>query len=160
MRSPEPPPPWVFWVAFPTLWLTGSLIIANVGGWAALARRFRLHEPLPSGRWRFQSAGMRWTTRYGACLTVAANHLGLYLSVFPLFRLGHPPLFIPWTEISLAVVDMWGFPIKGRRRGRWRFELVEFRLGRELQIPLRVRPKLADRLKAAAGPAWPAEPMR
>jgi hypothetical protein len=24
----------------------------------------------------------------------------MFLSVFPLFRLGHPPLFIPWAAIS------------------------------------------------------------
>jgi hypothetical protein len=41
-------------------------------------------------------------TNYSACLTVGANNSGLYLAVFPLFRVGHPPLLIPWVDISTS----------------------------------------------------------
>jgi hypothetical protein len=36
---------------------------------------------------------------YGSCLTLQATRDGLYLAVFPLFRIAHPPLFIPWAEL-------------------------------------------------------------
>lgn len=33
-------------------------------------------------------------------LNVAVDESGLHLSLFPLFRLFHPPLFIPWDHIT------------------------------------------------------------
>ena len=144
--SSEHPTIW-FWVAFPDLWVAISFFIAGVGGWAALVRAFRRHEPLPRDRWDFQSGGMRWWTTYSSVLTVGANPRGLFLSVtLPLFRVGHPPLFIPWTEISSSGLS-----------GRWLWRWVELRLGRELAIPFRISPGLVERLKTAAGPAWPRE---
>lgn len=35
------------------------------------------------------------------CLNIAVSEAGLRLSVFPLFRLFHPPLVIPWDQVSV-----------------------------------------------------------
>lgn len=36
---------------------------------------------------------------YSNCLTVHTSEDGLYLSILFPFRLGHPPVFIPWEAI-------------------------------------------------------------
>lgn len=63
----------------------------------------------------------------------------------PLFRFRHPPLLVPWNEITIAQQKI-AF-----------FRFVRFGLGRELEIPLYLRPKLADKLRRGAGKQWPIE---
>ena len=47
------------------------------------------------------SAGHRWfPVNYGHCLTAYLGPSGLRLSVWPILRIKHPPLLIPWEEIS------------------------------------------------------------
>jgi len=79
-----------------------SIVISHVGGWASLARRFRFRGQFHGSRWRGQNGQMRWIAGYHNCLTVGANENGLYLPGFPFLLLGHPPLLIPWNEVSHA----------------------------------------------------------
>ena len=65
----------------------------------------------------------------------------------PLFRFRHPPLLVPWNEITIS-----------RRRIAF-FRVVRFGLGRELDIPLYLRAKLADKVRRGAGKQWPIEPV-
>ena len=81
---------------------------------------------------------MRWGTNYGNCLTVGAGYQGLYLSVLFLFRSGHPPLLIPWSDISVRT-----------EKGRW-FSWTEFRFSRAPSIPLRVSERLGQWLTSHA----------
>jgi hypothetical protein len=60
-------------------------------------------------------------------------------------RVAHPPLFIPWREISVS------------RKKVWWINQVRFCLGRELKIPLTIRDSLAQKLQSAAGSSWPVE---
>jgi hypothetical protein len=83
---------------------------------------------------------------YRSCLSVGAGEFELYLSVFPSFRIGRPPLLIPWTEISVSEGES-GLMFKTR----------ELRLGCEESVPLRIGKSLAGRLQHAAGQAWPIE---
>jgi hypothetical protein len=131
---------------FVLFWCAIIFSISAVSGWMVLARRFRPTSTFTGPNWSFQSARMRWTSRYGSCLTVGADPTGLQLSVFFLFRAGHPPLFVPWSEISVA--------------RRWKFLFVtqvKLMLGREEQIPFTISGTLADRIQAAAGASWPVE---
>jgi hypothetical protein len=89
---------------------------------------------------------MRFYSHYGNILTFGANSSGLYMSIFALFRAGHPPLLIPWSEIKVIQGES-GFLLKRRR-------LI---LGREESIPLSISQSLTEHLKRAAGPAWPIE---
>jgi hypothetical protein len=83
-------------------WLVISLVISRIGGWAALADVYRLEDSFEGERMRFRSGQMRYAMSYNNCLTIGADRRGLYLSVFFFFRLGHPPLFIPWSEITVT----------------------------------------------------------
>ncbi len=89
---------------------------------------------------------MRWGANYNNCLTIGVDTAGLYLSPLFFFRIGHPPLFIPWTEISL----------RGRRKILF-IEFVELKLGREERIPFLIRASLAEQIRSAAGFSWPVE---
>ncbi|MGB8260433.1 MAG: hypothetical protein WCE75_08785 [Terracidiphilus sp.] len=123
--------PWTFPVFFVCLWCGISYLIAWMSGWQELARRFASEsEPygdtLSAGPW-FIVVYLRYWTKYGGVVRMRAAAGGLYLSAIFLFRLGHPPLRIPWNEI---------------RVGRTRYcmqNYVELTLGSEERIPLRIR---------------------
>jgi hypothetical protein len=88
---------------------------------------------------------MRWIAGYHNCLVVGATEAGLYLATFPFFPLAHPPLLIPWSEVSYSRKRMFFFP------------MVRFELGMENAVPFWVREALAERLRNVAGAAWPVE---
>jgi hypothetical protein len=87
----------------PSMWILVSWILSRVGGWSLLARVYLAQDSmaLDGESWRFQSIQMRWATNYGNCVTVKANPLGLGFSVLWLLRIGHPPLLIPWSDITI-----------------------------------------------------------
>jgi hypothetical protein len=124
-------------------YITVSIVIRYVGGWASLSKRFRLHGKFTGSRWWGQSAQMRWIASYRACLVVGANEVGLYLATLPFFPIGHPPLLVPWSEVS-----------QSKRRLIF-FTMVRFQLGREPAVPFWVSETLAERLRNVAGKAWP-----
>lgn len=136
----------IFPLFFVALWCAVLFLTSQISGWAALARRFRLASPFTGQTWAWNRARMRWGTNYKNCLTIGADPMGLYLSVMFFFRLFHPPLVLPWQEVSVR-----------RRRKILFFRYVELSLGREEQIPLLIRENLADQVRLAAGSSWPAE---
>lgn len=77
--------------------------------------------------------------------TFGADETGLYMSVLLPFRVGHAPLFIPWAEIQVSS------SIRGGRK---------LLLGRQESIPLLISVSLADKIKSAAGQAWPVATLR
>ena len=130
---------------FPFFWAFVCVVIAYVGGWRSLAATYRAQQPFEGQRWWFQSGSMRWGTGYNNCLTVGASPLGLHLSVLFLFRAGHPPLFIPWEDVTVGsrrLLFMWNCRIE--------FRAVS-------GISLTIRRSLAEKLKVEAGQAWPLE---
>ena len=138
--------PFLFSVSvFLILWTLVPIVISYVSGRASLAGQFRFNDTFSGPRWSWQSGQMRFMMNYNRCLTVGASEQGLYLDMNPLFRVGHPALFIPWNEISAKPQRILFFP--GTR----------FQLGRENPVPLWVRKTLADRLKTAAGNGWPTD---
>jgi len=138
--------PFVPLLIFPFFWCAVLWLIGQLSGWSLLAQKFRLTSSFPGECWSWQSARMRWGANYGSCLTAGADATGLYLRVMIFFRAGHPPLLLPWHEISV------------RKRGKTVFfRYVELSLGREEQIAFRISGRLADRIQAAAGTNWPVE---
>ncbi|MHC2069269.1 hypothetical protein ACYFX5_17490 [Bremerella sp. T1] len=75
------------------------LVIATLGDWGQLATRFRASDA-PKGKYFYcQTAGVG-DGSYRGMLTVGVTEEGLYLAVLLPFRLFHPPLLIPWKEIT------------------------------------------------------------
>jgi hypothetical protein len=77
---------------------------------------------------------MRFQTRYSGVLRMTAGYDGLSISVLILFRVAHPPLFIPWDEIVFSRSSfLW-----------WRY--VVLTLGRQENIPMRISERMARNL--------------
>ena len=127
------------------VWLVLGFVSRHITGWASLAQRYRCHERFSGARLRSRSAVMRYWGRYSNCLTLGVNPRGFCLSMSIPFLPGHPPLFIPWNEITV------------RRTSFLLTKYVELRLGREPAIPFRIYEGLAAKLAALAGEAWPKE---
>lgn len=128
-----------FVLAFFAAWMAViCLLISILTGWHTLAKRFRAQAE-PYGETRtvgplFCTVYMRYWGHYSSCVRLTAAEDALYLSVLFLFRIGHPPLRIPWNEIQF-----------GRDKFLWRHYIV-LTLGNEEKIPMRISERMAGKL--------------
>lgn len=116
---------WIPFVAFPIVWVGVCLLLGRLGGWGRMATHYRTSEPAPRGVEWF-TTGTVGGVRYRNALVVAASPRGLYLSVLPLFRPGHPPLLVPWSAVQPGPPS------------RWFGARVRVRHGPTLMLPKRV----------------------
>jgi hypothetical protein len=123
---------------FAALWCFICFLISYISGWFALSMHFQ-KQTEPYGE--TQSAGplfytvyMRFWGHYSSIIRITAAEDALYLSVFFLFRIGHPPLCIPWSEIQL-----------GNTKFFFRRYIV-LTLGNQERIPLRISVRMANKL--------------
>jgi len=77
---------------------------------------------------------MRFRVNYSSVIRLIAADDALYLSVLFLFRVGHPPLCIPWKEIQF-----------GRTKFFW-WRYVVLILGEQERIPMRISERMARKL--------------
>jgi hypothetical protein len=115
-----------------------SSLVGHLSGWHLLSRRFRA-EAEPYGE--IDSAGpffyyvqMRYRVNYGSVIRIIAANDAIYLSALFPFRVGHPPLCIPWKEVQL----------RGIRSFRRRY--VVLTLGEQERIPMRISERMARKL--------------
>ncbi len=120
---------------FIIIWVGVCKVISAVGGWKILSQDYRANSAFDGQKMWLKSVGMRRWTNYNNCVTVGANKYGLYLSVFPIFRVGHPPLFFPWTDISTEA---------GSRRLFGDF--VKFKFTKQPDVPVIFSKKLAAKI--------------
>jgi|ERR1035441_646988 hypothetical protein len=142
------------WLVLPAFWLIMFLITSVMSGWFTLANRFRkVSEPVGETRTTkssFDPVTMRFRSNYGGMIRLTAAEDALYLSVFILFRFGHPPLRIPWNEIEFSTCKYFSR------------DYVVLTLGKEEHIPLRITPRMATKLgildRVPGGASLDAEP--
>jgi hypothetical protein len=84
-------------VVFPIFWGGTLLLLSYIGGWSRLAEHYRSDRSEWGKMFYLRSARVGWVG-YGSCLTFGVSGAGLHMSVLFPFRVGHPPLFIPWGE--------------------------------------------------------------
>ncbi len=125
-------------LAFALFWSFVVWLIAQISGWRQLADVYPARQPFNERCWSWQSGRLRWGMSYNGVLNVCADAQAMHLSTFLFFRPGNPPLSIPWEDIT------------GRQRGF----LVELRFRRAESIPLRISPRLADKLVEASAGLW------
>ena len=77
---------------------------------------------------------MRFWSHYSNVIRMTAADDALFLSVLFLFRVGHPPLRIPWKEIEIS---------QTRRFFR---NYVVLTLGEQQRIPMRISLRMARNL--------------
>jgi hypothetical protein len=136
--------PRFFAIYFLFLWISITFVLSLIGGWFELGRHYRATEPFRDTRWYLRRVSMRMQTSYSG-ITVGANSVGLYLAVLPFFRIAHPPLLIPWQDISVKPA-----------RFLW-IQQYEFRFRQVPSARLRVKEKLGRKIQIAAGLAWPGD---
>lgn len=131
------------WALFPVLfvgmWLLVSFLLAAIGGWRELAAQYLAKSPFSGTRFHFRSAQLGGYVNYGGCLTLAAGPDGLYLAVLPFFRVGHPPLLIPWSDIT------------AREARSWLFAAIDLQFARVPGASVRLSRRLAQALFDASG---------
>jgi hypothetical protein len=111
MSDPQVVPIWIiplFLVFFAAVWALVISLLALVGGWTSLARLYR--EPAgiartPVQSFRAASLSLRrgaapLPVNYNNCVIAEIAPAGLHLRPWRAFRLLHPPLLIPWSEIE------------------------------------------------------------
>ena len=113
--------------------------IGQIGGWAALGREYRLAGRFDGPRWWFQDLALRRWCNYSGCVSIGANADGIYLNT--VFWLCHPPLFIPWSELSATRRDVSFFGI--------RIGLVDFVTQRVPQVPITLRESVIKKIALA-----------
>lgn len=130
--------PYGFAIFFVTLWCSVCFLISLMSGWFTLSDRFRKQsepygEALSAGPFGY-GVRMRFRTNYGNVIRLTSTADALYVSVFFPFRVGHPPLCVPWKEIQL-----------GRTKFLW-LKYVVLTLGDQERIPMRIPERMARKL--------------
>lgn len=115
------------------------LAIGLAGGWAALAKEYRLRGRFDGPRWWFQDITLRGWCNYSGCNSVGANADGLYLNT--VLWLLHPPLYIPWSELSVARREV---KFLGLRTG-----MIEFETQRVPGVHIALREAVVQKIAAA-----------
>jgi hypothetical protein len=152
----QPLPAWTLLIPvllFPVVWVGLLNLIARMSGWSQLAEAYRHRGRFDGFRKRVVFAQLRggWffglPSEYGG-LTMGSNPQGLYLAVFPLFRPGHPPLFVPWRDVTASL----------ERRGLFTFATFAFRQGPRVRLRVWHRPARQVVDAAGTGDAKAIEP--
>lgn len=120
-----------FPLVFGAGWIAICAVLAVVSGWRDLAQKYSARQPPEGEKFRFRNANMRYTASYNGCVTFTANAHGLGMSVLFLFRIGHPPLFIPWFRIEIS------------EERRYFMRSTKF-LVRDADVPIWVSKRLGD----------------
>lgn len=87
-------------LAFGIIWCAVSILIGWLSGWSRLARRYKT-ERKPTGKSLPHFWLMLGPASYRGVTTVQPEPEGLYFTIMVLFCLGHPPLLIPWSDVTL-----------------------------------------------------------
>jgi hypothetical protein len=127
-----------FPVALVLGWVGVSWLISWTGGWGRLARHYR-HTTQVEKTWHHVRIAYFGWAGYGNCLTAAATADGLFLAPYLPWRPGHPPLFVPWEDVTVRAVSgiLWGY--------------LEFRFVKEPLVTVALPTGLGRRLLADAG---------
>jgi hypothetical protein len=132
--------PQLFPIFFLFMWIFVSFTLSLLGGWRRLAAEYSTKEKFKGTKWGFQTIKVG-LVNYGNCVSIGANTENLRLSVFPIFRIGHPPLNIPLNELR-------GTEFKG-----FLFRYVDLTTTKT-NANIRITKKQADRINQASINNW------
>jgi hypothetical protein len=109
---PDPTNPSLFFVQFGLLWLAITTGLSIFSGWRILCSRFPDERVQGGEKFRFASLSMGtsfFPVNYSNCVAIEAGTNGFRISLWLLFRLFHPPMFIPWSQVSSIESKSWLF---------------------------------------------------
>jgi len=97
-----PPPVSLVLIIFTLFFIGfGCVILKFISyfGWSQLAKRYSTFTRPEGASHHWQSMSLGRFLNYSRCITFRISENGLYVEVFPLLSLGHPPLYFPWSHI-------------------------------------------------------------
>jgi len=127
--------PIYFGVFFVVMWCLVSFTLSKITGWSRLAEKYRTRTKPESKLMQAVQAYWGSVMLAGNIYTIGTTNTGLFLGVLFPFRIGHPPLLIPWHDIRAKKVD--GF-LKPR---------VQLTFGNGLSRPFEIYEKTAEIIK-------------
>jgi hypothetical protein len=134
---------WPFLVLFIILAPTvGAKLMSIMSGWRSLASVYPEEHPFAGDLFRFQSVFMRYRSAYANVVIFGANQEGLRISVFLPWRFAHPPIFVPWQDVSA----------KAERRGTAKMMRLYFENSPE--ISMLIMQRLAAKLSRSSGDSF------
>ena len=125
-------------------WCAVMLLISRIGGWSRLAEYYPNNNLEPTQTWGFESVSLRYYTGYNGCINMGCDSAALYLSVWLPFRIGHPNLRIPWSDLHKSAAPI-------------RFGVVRLIVSKAPDIPLRLRQSQVERRESTLGQAIPTD---
>lgn len=87
-------------VVFLVVWVSACKLISLLG-WRDLAKRHQALLPASGVPYFAQSLDIGRFAKYKGCVTIHTSKAGIHLAVFAIFRIGHPPIFFPWSAVRL-----------------------------------------------------------
>jgi len=116
------------------VWIALTAGLGWAGGWWQMSHFYAATSRFEGRLLHLRSARFgRWIA-YNGALVAGANREGLHLRVWPIFRVGHPPLFIPWSDLDATPDD-----------SHW-IAVVRFVARRCPDVPITMTRGLAERL--------------
>ena len=89
--------PYFFPFFFIGMWVFVTYILSKMG-WSDLVENFKLERSFSGRRIGYISASIN-SVNYQNSLILKCNEEGMYINSVIFFRLFHPAIFIPWSEI-------------------------------------------------------------
>ncbi len=80
------------------------LALGWASGWWRLAQHYR-RTTQKDESWLHAFLAYVGLVRYGSVMAFSSTAEGLFLEAYLPFRIGHPPLFFPWADVSIERVD-------------------------------------------------------
>lgn len=127
-----------YWIVLPVFWVMICRLIARMSGWKALSESYASQSDDTGAVLRFQSSSFRWSTNYSGMLNVGASSRGLSLSVIAVFKPGHAPLSIPWSDVRAEPHGVFT-------------PAVRLTFSRNPKCPLIISRRLAERIAQMSG---------
>jgi len=139
--------PYLFPVFIIVIWIVVSKIMSFIGGWNSLKNVYSGIGDFSGKKWHMRSARIG-IINYNSCFTMGINSRQFFFSVMFLFKIGHPELLVPITDVTgkehrgliksyvnLSFNRVPGVNIRISRslaetaetesRGSWKFERIE-----------------------------------
>lgn len=82
----------------PIVWVAICVTLSRLSGWSRLAKQFSDADFIADESAWFRSASLSGI-QYSSCLNFAVSGHGMRMSVILPFRIGHPPIVIPWSAM-------------------------------------------------------------
>lgn len=114
-----------FCVVFPLFWCDVVWLISRFG-WARLAKHYAVARP-PAGDAQPVMCGMVGASTDRGVMRSLPDAEGFYLWTSVFFRAGHPPLYIPWSDVTAG-------PFESNRR----YQFVVLKVGDPLIATVRL----------------------